>query len=602
MHEQLATVVIKLLSLDPSHGLHLDGEMDRRSLGSFVRKCVEILCDRFSGLHLTLNMQIYFAEHIIDVERLSKINRQTIRENIAALTKDIITGDYKTHYDQERLLKKIAVDVLVTTSMGNPINGKLIQETLSALKSVLSKSEIASFVAAKDVDRMASLEGIREVICGILIFNRDNGFYAEEKIDVEQLVHSGFTTTRSQLNISVNELRSRLDLLSTVLSNCIKVCDNEIKLDKHFNSMDPVVFSKLVKALIMFRQHEGYVDSLSKSLGEVKSVIDTSVKAFHDKLQHIHELVKFRTAIPTDKIFPEFTTLAQFWLRIQDLILLLSEINIVNEELMKLADCLHCWEDTAYIILGDAPVVNDAERMKTFQNYKIDFFVPEVSVHKYSSEMKIENNGKCTWCLVVGRGLLLPATLSIGVCQYKKKFYGFINKLAAEEFKNNPEKFLFTIIEIARTNPELIHILDKFDDLKAHRNELHYVASRTSASLISAKDAETQTETHPVPTYIDRNYHWNVWDLRRKAMSLSHLMKCETNSTQTNISYGRFHSKTQTYSLKDGETQTRCNRATNMSKPMTLRSYVRDIDFGGLSEELECFNLIKDLDEKSVTN
>lgn len=30
---------------------------------------------------------------------------------------------------------------------------------------------------------MESLEGIREVVCGILIFNRDNGFYVEDKID-----------------------------------------------------------------------------------------------------------------------------------------------------------------------------------------------------------------------------------------------------------------------------------------------------------------------------------------------------------------------------------------------------------------------------------
>lgn len=43
VHEQLVSVVIKLLSLDPSYGLHLDGKMDRRSLGSFVKKCVDIL-------------------------------------------------------------------------------------------------------------------------------------------------------------------------------------------------------------------------------------------------------------------------------------------------------------------------------------------------------------------------------------------------------------------------------------------------------------------------------------------------------------------------------------------------------------------------------
>lgn len=159
-------------------------------------------------------------------------------------------------------------------------------------------------------------------------------------------------------------------------------------------------------------------------------------------------------------------------------------------------------------------------------------------------------------------------------------------------------RFLFAVIEIARSNPELINLLDKFDDLKSHRNELHYVNNRTCAPLITAKDVETQTETHPIPSNIDKNYHWNIWDIRRQAISLANLMKCQTNSSQTNISYGSFEANTQTQSSKVAETQTRRNSSTDMPKPTTLGSYIRDIDFGSLSEEMECLNLINDLDGK----
>lgn len=75
-------------------------------------------------MFLTLNMQMFFAEHTIDIDRISRTN-QMLRENTAALTKEITTGEYKIHYEQEKLLKKIAVDILSTTSMGNPINGKV---------------------------------------------------------------------------------------------------------------------------------------------------------------------------------------------------------------------------------------------------------------------------------------------------------------------------------------------------------------------------------------------------------------------------------------------------------------------------------------------
>lgn len=149
---------------------------------------------------------------------------------------------------------------------------------------------------------------------------------------------------------------------------------------------------------------------------------------------------------------------------------------------------------------------------------------------------------------------------------------------------------MFSIVEIARSNPELIIFLEKFDDLKNHRNELHYVGSRTVTST-KTKDAETQTETHPIQSNIDKSYHWNIWDIRRKAIRLAYLMKCETNSTQTRISYGSFDVKTQTCCPKTGETQTRLNGSTDMPKPTTISAYMRDIDFGVISEEMVGCNL-----------
>ncbi len=68
---------------------------------------------------------------------------------------------------------------------------------------------------------------------------------------------------------------------------------------------------------------------------------------------------------------------------------MLSEINLVNEELMKFADTIHCWEDTAYVILGDNQIETDSEITQKFQNFKIDFFSAEVSVLKYSNDIKV---------------------------------------------------------------------------------------------------------------------------------------------------------------------------------------------------------------------
>lgn len=81
-------------------------------------------------------MQMYFSIHTINTERVSQTHRQTLRESTAALTREIVTGEYKINYEQERLLKKIAVDILVAMSLGNPINGKV---NLAIIKLAIKK-------------------------------------------------------------------------------------------------------------------------------------------------------------------------------------------------------------------------------------------------------------------------------------------------------------------------------------------------------------------------------------------------------------------------------------------------------------------------------
>lgn len=41
-----------------------------------------------------------------------------------------------------------------------------------------------------------------------------------------------------------------------------------------------------------------------------------------------------------------------------------------------------------------------------------------------------------------------------------------------------------------------------------------------AAPVVITHPAEIQTELHPIPTKIDPEYMWNVWDLKRQALLL----------------------------------------------------------------------------------
>ena len=64
--------------------------------------------------------------------------------------------------------------------------------------------------------------------------------------------------------------------------------------------------------------------------------------------------------------------------------------------------------------------------------------------------------------------------------------------------------------------------------------------------------------------FIDKNYEWNEWEMRRKALKLANLRKCVTNSSQTKLSHFRRENETQVYLPKENCAQTKRDGETNV--------------------------------------
>lgn len=62
-------------------------------------------------------------------------------------------------------------------------------------------------------------------------------------------------------------------------------------------------FHYLKGMLTLNLQHESYVKNLMKILNQVKADIDVQLKEFRKVLDAIHEVVQYRTAVPTEKVF-----------------------------------------------------------------------------------------------------------------------------------------------------------------------------------------------------------------------------------------------------------------------------------------------------------
>ena len=89
--------------------------------------------------------------------------------------------------------------------------------------------------------------------------------------------------------------------------------------------------------------------------------------------------------------------------------------------------------------------------------------------------------------------------------------------------------------------------------------------------LPRTRDAGTETPTHFVEKLLDVNYEWNEWALRRRALQISNVRKCVTDSAQTDLSHFRRENDSQVYLPAVKVTQTRKEQGT---QPPMVTSYV----------------------------
>lgn len=213
--------------------------------------------------------------------------------------------------------------------------------------------------------------------------------------------------------------------------------------------------------------------------------------------------------------------------------------------------------------------------------------------------LPLELQGFCPWTIVHARGLLIPGKPNLGIVRYNNQYFVFDHNVALSAFMNDPEFYLFKIKERAMKNPEYIHLLrlQKWFPKTSIMKLLEQQIPESDGALITytkqshMKDASTSTPTHFIESYIDINYFWNEWELRRNALKIINLKSCITTSSQTDDSNFRRDNATQIYLPKDNDTQTRKDHGTNPPRVTTfvagLRGKVNAVKDGQISKYMK---------------
>ena len=230
-----------------------------------------------------------------------------------------------------------------------------------------------------------------------------------------------------------------------------------------------------------------------------------------------------------------------------------------------------------------------------------------LSVHNSPDFMllPLEIQGFCPWTIVHARGLLIPGKPNLGVVRYDNMYFVCDHDQGLHAFMKNPDYYLNAIRQRALHHPEYIHLLRLqrwFPSTSIARLlEQNDFDPRAVGGQPATRDASTGTPTHFVDSYIDVNYHWNEWELRRRALKVVALKNCATSSSQTDSSHFRRDNESQVYEHRTKDTQTRREKGTN---PVRVTTFVAGLR-GALPSDAEAVSkyIVADpeADAKEVT-
>lgn len=126
--------------------------------------------------------------------------------------------------------------------------------------------------------------------------------------------------------------------------------------------------------LTLNRQHEIYVRKLLSNLKSIKARIEDHVESYGEKLLKLHDIVQYRSAVPSVQIFPKFKELTEEWMTLHDLSYVLSQQSQVNNYLQHLSELCRQqqFDDVVHKLLGESQVETDHTRLQKRRHLKLE--------------------------------------------------------------------------------------------------------------------------------------------------------------------------------------------------------------------------------------
>ncbi|CAI2735716.1 unnamed protein product [Schistosoma spindalis] len=570
--ETLVAFIVKAVVLDPASGFLPDKPLNNEDIKKLIELCVNKITDQGSPSIDTIKMQVFFEINHLKKDEFLNEHHRVLEQRLEPVLREVIESRAKLREELEATYQNIISALLLRSGLGSPTNMDVIRETTAALQSIFPQTDITSFLSAGANQKRKQLYEFTGLVTGIRLYNKDCNKGGAGIDDLPHLLSEGVPITLETINEEIkksDELAAIYTSLFLKLSTVDPTTDVKALITSA-KEMD-ITPEHLRASVVNARQYGKFLRIIECELNQMLKDIEKIIDSFNSCMKKLHILISDRPAVPSNEVYPGFLQLANYWTSFQDEMVFLSVLTSTLNTLQTyfVGRQLKWTKEQMYNFISDKEVIFDEDR-KHHDLLSEEYCGGNQCVFPRSSSdeinLNIECEGFCIWSLVRYQGLLVPADIHMGVLLLPpdNKMYAFSTPEAAKEFVMETDKFLKAIPEVIRRLPELIPIL-KLNYLFS--KGICYTDSQFQENTSPKVDCGVQTVLHPIETYIDKNYYWNEWELRKNALKLVNLRKKATNSVQTILSNWRRDSATQVYPMKETSTATKKDGYTQVPRP-----------------------------------
>ncbi|XP_056343794.1 cilia- and flagella-associated protein 206 [Oenanthe melanoleuca] len=593
LSETLVAFMVKAVVLDPRNDFNMDRILTENDMQDLVQLCVTRLLDTANPSLSTIKMQVYFDMNYANRDELLSEQERVLEGKLAPLVRDITESGPHALEDMEDVYQKIITYALLRSGLGSPADIEAVREVTAALQSILSQTEMITFISLSKKDKEQQLKDLAMLVSGIRLYNKQCQKGGSSIDDLPDILNKAILSATQTLDERLNSCQLLAYRYTALLES--------MQEDPHRHSQ--LHSLKLKEALFNVRQYEAFLCILqSNTITSAQEVESLNVQ-FEAAMMVLKNTVEDKISIESEEVFPLFRELSKLWTSFQDEMLLLRFLTNMANDLQQFVEVQSQLfpEEMLTSLLEGVTVKSDEERIKETMGTKVDvsdfknqeWLFPETTDN--FDQLLIQYHGFCAHSIGV-KGITLRGNPAIGILKHNEKYYVFSSKEAAYLFAQDPDKFIQLNVEKAKKYAELIQLLElrhQFEYLVPHAQARN--ANRDSLKPPPKRDSGTQTDTHILPPTIVTSYEWNEWELRRKAIKLANLRRKLTHSMQTDLSHMRRENSTQVYLPKDAGTQTKRDNSSNVPKPQIFLKGLR----GGPSPttHMVAVDLTRPLDE-----